>query len=63
MTESQTLFNVKNGLSICSAPMEVLISLLYWGLRVIDKGLVQPPEMDIPVSVGKLTVLWCTRSP
>ena len=57
VTESQTLFNVKNGLSICSAPMEVLISLLYWGLRVIDKSLVQPPGMDIPVSVGKPIVL------
>lgn len=32
---SARLFLLKNLLSICSAPMEVLISVLYWGLRVV----------------------------
>ena len=30
-----TLFKVKNALSVASAPMECLISLLYWGLRAV----------------------------
>ncbi|GAQ11599.1 UPF0641 membrane protein PJ4664.05 [Aspergillus lentulus] len=34
LTLSARLFLVKNLLSICSAPMEVLISVLYWSLRM-----------------------------
>lgn len=29
------LFAVKNVLLVCSAPMEVLISVLYWGLKIV----------------------------
>ena len=29
---------IKNLLSVCSAPLEVLISVLYWGLRVVSPG-------------------------
>ncbi|MCJ1474602.1 hypothetical protein MMC13_003262 [Lambiella insularis] len=39
---SRRLFRIKNALSVCSAPLEVLISLLYWGLRAIDPTLVMP---------------------
>lgn len=41
-TLSPTLFVIKNALAVCAAPMEVLIALLYWGLRSIDPKLVIP---------------------
>lgn len=41
------LFSIKNSLSLCSAPLEVLISVLYWGISAIDKRLVVPPEIQI----------------
>ncbi|KAJ5167621.1 uncharacterized protein N7482_003215 [Penicillium canariense] len=49
VTLSRRLFLVKNMLSVCSAPMEVLISVLYWGLRVIDERLVLPDWAVIPL--------------
>lgn len=42
MTLHTTLFTAKNTLSVASAPLEVLISLLYWGLRALDPKLVLP---------------------
>lgn len=45
VTLSSRLFKLKNILSVCSAPLEVLISILYWGLCAIDKSLVVPPDM------------------
>jgi hypothetical protein len=47
---SPRLFVAKNVLSMCSAPMEILISLLYWGLRLIDPALVVPKELELPVA-------------
>lgn len=49
MSLSPRLFAFKNVLSMCSAPMEILISLLYWGLRLIDPALVVPKELELPV--------------
>ncbi|KAL2001089.1 hypothetical protein VTN02DRAFT_2238 [Thermoascus thermophilus] len=49
ITLSPRLFLVKNLLSVCSAPMEVLISILYWGLRMIDTGLVVPDWAYVPL--------------
>ncbi|GFF60280.1 hypothetical protein IFM61392_03525 [Aspergillus lentulus] len=49
LTLSARLFLVKNLLSICSAPMEVLISVLYWSLRMIDERLVVPDWAHIPM--------------
>src|SRR3712207_5232724 len=43
LTDSHRLFAIKNRLSVCSAPLEVLVSILYWGLTAIDKALVVPP--------------------
>ena len=37
-TLNHTLFQVKNALSVASAPMEVLLSILYWGLRAVRLG-------------------------
>jgi hypothetical protein len=50
LTLSPRVFALKNLVSMCSAPMEVLISFLYWGLRAIDPALVVPPELELPVS-------------
>jgi len=47
LTLSSRLFLLKNSLSVCSAPLEVLISLLYWGICAIDRKLVVPPDVDI----------------
>jgi hypothetical protein len=49
LTLSRTLFQAKNVLSMCSAPMEVLISLLYWGLRAVNPELVVPKELELPL--------------
>ncbi|KAL1588209.1 hypothetical protein WHR41_02953 [Cladosporium halotolerans] len=43
LTLSRRLFAVKNALSVASAPIECLITILYWGLRAIDTSLVLPP--------------------
>ncbi|EMC91055.1 hypothetical protein BAUCODRAFT_160624 [Baudoinia panamericana UAMH 10762] len=42
ITLSRRLFAFKNWLSVASAPMECLITMLYWGLRAIDPKLVLP---------------------
>jgi hypothetical protein len=47
LTLSPKLFVIKNSLSLCSAPLEVVISILYWGISAIDKSLVVPPEIHI----------------
>ncbi|ETN38457.1 uncharacterized protein HMPREF1541_06492 [Cyphellophora europaea CBS 101466] len=49
VTLSRRLFQAKNLLSMTSAPMSVLISLLYWGLRAIDPELVVPKELELPL--------------
>lgn len=36
LTLSPRLFLAKNLFSICSTPMEVLISVLYWSLRLVS---------------------------
>ncbi|TKA25903.1 hypothetical protein B0A50_05658 [Salinomyces thailandicus] len=50
LTLSRTLFAVKNILSVASAPLACLISLLYWGLRAIDHSLVLP-DWAPPISL------------
>ncbi|KAF1981856.1 hypothetical protein K402DRAFT_439197 [Aulographum hederae CBS 113979] len=42
ITLSPRIFAYKNALSVASTPMEVVISILYWGLRLIDERLVLP---------------------
>lgn len=37
---------IKNLLSVCSAPLEVLISVLYWGLRVVSGAENRFPLID-----------------
>jgi hypothetical protein len=50
LTLSERLFKLKNTLSVCSAPLEVLVAILYWSLVAIDPGLVFPPENRLPLS-------------
>ncbi|KAK3677817.1 hypothetical protein LTR78_002667 [Recurvomyces mirabilis] len=55
LTMSRWLFAAKNALSVASAPMECLISMLYWGLRAIDPKLVLPgwtPPMALHTDLG-----------
>lgn len=47
LTLSSTLFDMKNAICIVATPIEVLISLLYWGLRAIDPSLLMPDDMSI----------------
>jgi hypothetical protein len=47
ITLSPKLFLIKNSLSLCSAPLEVVISVLYWGISAIDKELLVPPEIHV----------------
>ncbi|KAI0489613.1 FAR-17a/AIG1-like protein [Xylaria cf. heliscus] len=47
LTLLSSLFQVKNVLAVCSTPLEVLITVLFWGLCAIDKNLVFPPESKL----------------
>lgn len=48
LTYSRALFNAKNIISVCSTPLEVLVSILYWGISLIDKRLLFPEELQLP---------------
>lgn len=48
ITNSQSLFRAKNYLALVAAPIEIVISILYWGLRSIDETLVIPPDLPRP---------------
>ena len=48
LTLVQALFDVKNVLIVCAAPLEVLVSVLYWSIVLIDKNLLFPPELQLP---------------
>ncbi|KAF2740497.1 hypothetical protein EJ04DRAFT_508014 [Polyplosphaeria fusca] len=47
ITSSHLLFTIKNYLALVAAPIEILISMLYWGLRAIDTSLVIPPDLPM----------------
>ncbi|KAK3197038.1 hypothetical protein GRF29_1536g359274 [Pseudopithomyces chartarum] len=48
ITSSHQLFTLKNYLALVAAPIEILISMLYWGLRAISRDLVIPPDLPAP---------------
>ena len=54
LTKSRTLFQVKNYIAVLATPVEVVISILYWGIRFIDSKLLMPDEfyIDILPDVG-----------
>ncbi|RFU28959.1 hypothetical protein B7463_g7398, partial [Scytalidium lignicola] len=45
---SAPLFALKNIFSICATPLEMLVTILYWSLRAIDKRFVVPPGHELP---------------
>ena len=49
MTLLRQFFDIKNAIAVCAAPLEVLISILYWGIRLIDKNLLMPPDTYLPM--------------
>ncbi len=49
LTLQPVLFQTKNLVAVCAAPLEVLISILYWGLCLVDKHLVVPPGVHLPL--------------
>jgi hypothetical protein len=49
LTLSSTLFALKNSLCIVAAPVEVLISILYWGIRALDPQLLFPGDIQLPL--------------
>jgi hypothetical protein len=49
LTLSPTLFRAKNVMSIVAAPLEVVISILYWGIAFIDPTLLFPEDMGLPI--------------
>ncbi|KAH0562379.1 hypothetical protein GP486_002930 [Trichoglossum hirsutum] len=42
VSSSPQLFRAKNVCSVATTPLEVLVSVLYWGISAIDKRLVVP---------------------
>jgi hypothetical protein len=48
ITSSTTCFTIKNYIALVAAPIEIVISILYWGLRAIDTSLVVPPYATHP---------------
>ena len=50
LTLWRPFFRIKNALSVCSAPMEVLISVLYFGIRLINPQLVVPKGLELPLA-------------
>ncbi|KAI9726555.1 MAG: hypothetical protein M1834_008997 [Cirrosporium novae-zelandiae] len=45
----QQLFALKSMLSVYAAtPLEVLVSILYWSVRTVDKRFVMPPGHELP---------------
>lgn len=48
VSRSKQLFALKNMLSACATPLEVLVSFLYWGSRAVDKTFVVPPGHELP---------------
>ncbi|KAH7196943.1 FAR-17a/AIG1-like protein [Fusarium flagelliforme] len=54
VTKSRTLFQVKNYIAVLATPVEVVISILYWGIKFVDSKLLMPDEfyIDILPDVG-----------
>lgn len=57
ITLSRRLFLIKNILSVCSAPMEVLISVLYWGLRLVGLPVTNILESNL-IAILRSTSAW-----
>ncbi|VUC28637.1 unnamed protein product [Clonostachys rosea] len=49
LTLNPTLFKVKNTICIVATPLEVLISILYWGIHMINPELLFEGEFQLPL--------------
>lgn len=51
---SSTLFQIKNAVSVIATPLEVVISILYWSLHLVDPSLIVQPgfELSAWVDIG-----------
>jgi len=47
LTLVSLFFDIKNVVSTWAAPLEVLISTLYWSISLINKDLLMPPEFQL----------------
>ncbi|KAF2456684.1 FAR-17a/AIG1-like protein [Lineolata rhizophorae] len=55
LTGSAAPFAAKNAIAIGAAPLELVVSVLYWGLRLVDERLVLPdwaPRLPLAVDLG-----------
>ena len=48
VTDSSIFFTFKNYIALVAAPIEIVITMLYWGLRAIDGALIVPPDLPMP---------------
>ncbi|CAH0055746.1 unnamed protein product [Clonostachys solani] len=48
VTPKTELLALRGLLSLCATSLELLIGVLYWGSRAIDKRLVVPPGHEVP---------------
>lgn len=49
VTASRRLFSVKNGLSVVTTPIEVLVAAMYWPIYAYDSSLLFPPDFMLPL--------------
>ncbi|KAM0076506.1 hypothetical protein ACKRZS_011563 [Fusarium odoratissimum] len=49
VTLSPTFFQAKNAVAVLATPLEVVISILYWGLRLIDPKLLMPDDFYLHI--------------
>lgn len=54
LTSIPVLFQAKNAVAVLATPLEVVISILYWGIRFIDTSLLIPDDfrLDLLPDVG-----------
>ena len=51
LTLSPRLFTLKNNLAVTAAPLELLVSVLYWGLRIVTlPPRPSDPRLDSPAN-------------
>jgi hypothetical protein len=51
LTLSRRLFAAKNALSVASAPIECLITILYWGLRAVSQDVSPKRKTKRPIQI------------
>lgn len=49
LTLSPTLFQGKNAIAVVATPVEVVVSILYWGIHIIDPQLLFQEDMQLPL--------------